>query len=741
VATKAQGRPSVRASRIPALGLHLFFALFCFGLVYRIRLIIWLRSEPRPVSLDAQSDSLPYLLSFSMQEFLLAGIVAATCSALGWLLAWTLGRLWRGADLALRGLPASLAAKVFVETARALVFVFVTLLLFAVAAIGQTQLNTIVSMQTGLTWDLLGEGFTSWETATGIAREHLSHMSLSDALFLLSPALFFLVSLITPQRIARWLPRSAMALGTSAIALSLLYLPQKRTSLSTDLTANPVWFVAQETYRNLRGSAARSDRWTDQLLQESEMQSGQPSLLASLTDGQGDQRGTGAARKVANGHGGNLPGTTPASAQLASVRLIHPALVHGSLPAKSLPQPPHKRWNLLYVIMESTGLRYLSPDNPLKKSPMPFLRELAQRGWHLSDHFSTSNSSPRSIFSLFTGLYPMPERRIYSVSQDLHFPTAFSFFGEDYSTFLVTPAPLTWYFPRHLFEARGPKELLDFWTVGVRTRAPEKTMAKDEVETLSYFLKRLERAKDRPFVAVYYSFVAHWPYPDFGPDYHYFPNTRKIYRYYNNLYLLDRQIKRIYDFLSDRRLLDSTILVLVGDHGEAFGQHKKNWTHSRHSFNENYQTPAIIFQPTLFSPKVVTQRTSHIDLLPTLFDAMGIKYNEGLIQGESLFQDLFRRKYLFLWGNENTLTSISRDGIKMQVSFTNQKCWVYDLRLDPTEQKERSCNAYRDQQQATLLYRKVQPPLLRSYNSACKGGGPFQGQAHPALTPSRRTNQ
>ena len=74
---------------------------------------------------------------------------------------------------------------------------------------------------------------------------------------------------------------------------------------------------------------------------------------------------------------------------------------------------------------------------------------------------------------------------------------------------------------------------------------------------------------------------------------------------------------------------------------------------------------------------------------------MGIDYNELLIQGESHFQDKLRREYIFLFGNEDTLSSISHDGFKLQIAFKQRgKCWVYDLNKDPNERKRLSCKQY-----------------------------------------------
>ena len=275
--------------------------------------------------------------------------------------------------------------------------------------------------------------------------------------------------------------------------------------------------------------------------------------------------------------------------------------------------------------------------------------------------------------------------------------------------------------------------------------APGIKLAKHEDDTVSFFLDRLDRFGAAPFFAVYYSFAPHWPYPVYGPEFDRYPCKQRRFRhhfnrclYYNNLAVLDRQIKRIHDHLKQRKLLERTILLLVGDHGEAFGQHKNNWIHAHHSYNENVQVPAVLYQPRLFRARQVTRATTHVDLLPTLLDALGAGFNHRLIQGESVLQQRVAREYMYFFGKENTLSSVSRSGVKLQIVYRRRgMCRAYDLATDPGELRRLGCAKYPDQYRALQAFHKTQAAMLLGYNKACKKGAPFQGQAHPARGPSR----
>jgi arylsulfatase A-like enzyme len=243
-------------------------------------------------------------------------------------------------------------------------------------------------------------------------------------------------------------------------------------------------------------------------------------------------------------------------------------------------------------------------------------------------------------------------------------------------------------------------------------------IGRDEVETTDFFVRRLERAEE-PFLGIYISFAAHYPYFDYGPEYRIMENDGQLVsRYYNNLYLLDRMIKRIYDTLREQGRLERTIFVVMGDHGQAFGQHHPdNYMHYRYSYGENLETPAILHQPALLGTKEVEFPTSHVDILPTLLDAMRIPHNHALLDGESLFQNRLKRRYLFFYGHEGSISSLGTDEIKVQYSLKKKKSWAYDLRRDPEEKSPLEGSSYPAQLEALHRFVSHHDAGLLQYNA------------------------
>lgn len=192
-------------------------------------------------------------------------------------------------------------------------------------------------------------------------------------------------------------------------------------------------------------------------------------------------------------------------------------------------------------------------------------------------------------------------------------------------------------------------------------------------------------------------------------------------------------IKRIYDHLQKQGLLERTILVIVGDHGQAFGQHHPdNYMHYRYSYNENLETPAIFYQPALFRPKTFERSTSHVDILPTLLDAMRIPYDPMLFDGESLFHHPLKRKYIFFYGHEESISSLDAHHIKVQYSLKKNRSWAFDLKLDPDEKKPLDSSLYQLQLDALHQFVRHHDSGLIQYNVWIGEKRKFQGHGRPS---------
>ena len=81
-----------------------------------------------------------------------------------------------------------------------------------------------------------------------------------------------------------------------------------------------------------------------------------------------------------------------------------------------------------------------------------------------------------------------------------------------------------------------------------------------------------------------------------------------------------------------------TLVVLTADHGESLGEHGEA-THGVLAYEATLRVPLLVFEPRLFGPRAVAEGVRHVDLLPTILEALAIPVPPGL-PGRSLLPAL-----------------------------------------------------------------------------------------------------
>jgi len=99
---------------------------------------------------------------------------------------------------------------------------------------------------------------------------------------------------------------------------------------------------------------------------------------------------------------------------------------------------------------------------------------------------------------------------------------------------------------------------------------------------------------------------------------------------------LDQQVGRLLDGLRDRGLLDETIVILTGDHGETFWEHGDVWNHGLWLYDTTLRVPLIVRLPGADTAGLVIDGpVSTIDVMPTLLELLELSAPEPL-EGRSL---------------------------------------------------------------------------------------------------------
>ncbi len=83
---------------------------------------------------------------------------------------------------------------------------------------------------------------------------------------------------------------------------------------------------------------------------------------------------------------------------------------------------------------------------------------------------------------------------------------------------------------------------------------------------------------------------------------------------------VDESLGTLLDALRKKGRWSSTLVVVVADHGEGFGEHEQIWEHNWEIFDETMRVPLIVRDPEEPSVRRVTELARTLDVAPTILD-------------------------------------------------------------------------------------------------------------------------
>ena len=154
----------------------------------------------------------------------------------------------------------------------------------------------------------------------------------------------------------------------------------------------------------------------------------------------------------------------------------------------------------------------------------------------------------------------------------------------------------------------------------------------------------------------------------------------------------DDDLKELMDYVSELGLMDNTVVLVLGDHGEQFYEHGHTSHHG--VYEELVRVPMAMAVTEVNEPVDVSCIVSSVDILPSVLDYLGVEF-DGKVDGYS-FKDVVDgnsakvRDYAFVeytgGAMEDCFAVISNDGYKYYETSDGFKA-VYDLKNDGLEQR------------------------------------------------------
>jgi arylsulfatase A-like enzyme len=152
------------------------------------------------------------------------------------------------------------------------------------------------------------------------------------------------------------------------------------------------------------------------------------------------------------------------------------------------------------------------------------------------------------------------------------------------------------------------------------------------------------REKDRPFFLFVHYFDPHSPYVPPEPFNSKFapqknqptPLDKFSTQYDGEVAFVDYEIGNIIKTLEYLGRKDDTLIIVTSDHGEGLGQHD-NLVHTVNIYEEAVRVPLIFHWPKhILRDRIINAPVELVDLMPTIFDLIGITDDKFSFQGQSL---------------------------------------------------------------------------------------------------------
>jgi len=208
----------------------------------------------------------------------------------------------------------------------------------------------------------------------------------------------------------------------------------------------------------------------------------------------------------------------------------------------------------------------------------------------------------------------------------------------------------------------------------------------DDECTVDYLINWVSENPEKPFFAVLWTMMTHYPYFSIGKEVNFGVKDENLNRYLNALSHADKVLGKLLRWLESQNLIDSTLVVIVGDHGEAFGRHG-HWVHATNLYEEGVHVPLILINRILFSGEEYSTIGGLIDIAPTILDILNFRLPQKW-QGRSLFSNNRVNRVYFFAPWSDYLFGFRQDNYKFIFDASNNKYEIYDLDKDSQETRD-----------------------------------------------------
>ena len=348
--------------------------------------------------------------------------------------------------------------------------------------------------------------------------------------------------------------------------------------------------------------------------------------------------------------------------------------------------------NVILVVLESVAARWTSLHGGLYQST-PNIVAASGRSMAFDNFYAHIGRSSNSLAAILLSTYPKIGFRDLTEEYP-HVPgtsLATLFRGRGYDTAFVTPSDLSWAGWTAFLAQRGFGTVRDYHDFGCTV--PLSSWGVEDRCMVEDMLDFIDRKKDHPFFLMAWSQQTHHPYePTPGvpllelvrePT----PDDYELGRYLNVLHETDRHLGRLFEGIRRAGLDQDTIVVVTGDHGQAFGFPHNSYIQGRTMYEEDVHVPLMVWFPRIYRAAARSKVVgSHVDLAPTIAELAGLQAAPDW-QGRSLFDAGRSPRAYFYVAEDEYMLGVREGRWKYIFDLRQGADELYDLDRDPSEQR------------------------------------------------------
>lgn len=304
------------------------------------------------------------------------------------------------------------------------------------------------------------------------------------------------------------------------------------------------------------------------------------------------------------------------------------------IPPSHLQSDPPSRTNVLLITVDTMRADRVSCyDGSHIKTP--HIDALADQGVQFMRAFANTSTTLPSHTNIMLGVSPL----FHGVHENQHFVVQKNFLtlAEHLKASGYRTGAFVGAFP--LDRKFGLDQGFDVYDDDFGHRSSEIKMELErKAEDVTAPAAAWVKTQDTPWFLWVHVYDPHDPYSPPAP----YAETYAASPYDGEVAYVDAVLGDFFKELKAAGLMDDTLLVFTGDHGESLGQHGEK-THGFFAYNTTIWIPLIISGPGITARKV-DRVVSHLDIFPTVCDVLGLKSPEHL-QGRSLTAVMRGRKF------------------------------------------------------------------------------------------------